>query len=71
MATALLNLSKHTLTLKDDDDTIIVEGIPVRYRENEDVDNWVSRQARDHGFFTAGEPFDYLDGLVYRLRKRK
>jgi hypothetical protein len=70
MATAILNLDDHTLSLKGDDESVIVDGIPVIYRETESVDQWVERQARKRGFTTTGEPFDYRSGFVYRLRKR-
>ena len=73
MATALLNLTEYpaTLTIKDDNENVITEGIPVRFKQTESVDTGVDRLVRKHGFSVAGEPFDYMAGFGYRLRTRK
>lgn len=70
-ATAVLNLDEHTLTLRNKAGKPMAAPIPVQYRENESVDAWVARQAAKRGFSPAGEPFDYRNGFVYRLRSTK
>lgn len=73
MATAILNVETYpfTLTIKDDRESVLSTHNVVP-RPTESIDTTVGRIVRKHGFFTAGEPFDYDNasgsGTVYRLR---
>ncbi len=72
MATAVLDVTGYpfNVTLKDDDETILAEGT-IKPDPSKSINAQVATFAGKKGFSLTGEPFDYVNGVVYRLRTRK
>jgi len=72
MATAVLDVTGYpfNVTLKDDDETVVAEGT-ITPNPSKSITAQVAAFAGKKGFSLSGEPFDYVNGVVYRLRVRK